>query len=90
ARTNGVPELELIGAKQVASLEPSIAAAGAIYSGSTGVIDQMELMRSLLNATEERGALVAFKHTITSLERDADAFVARFIDPAGEPGELRA
>jgi L-2-hydroxyglutarate oxidase LhgO len=90
ARANGVPDLDLLTRRKVASLEPSVSAVAAIYSGSSGVIDQMELMRSLLTAAQERGALVAFKHAVTAIERDGDGFRVAFSDPDGAPGELRA
>ena len=90
ARANGVPDLELLGASQVRQLEPNILAAAALYSGSSGVIDQMGLMRSLLTAAQANGTLAAFKHTVTSLQRDGDAFTLRIDDPSGENFHLQA
>ncbi|MCH8950384.1 MAG: FAD-dependent oxidoreductase [Chloroflexi bacterium] len=77
ARENGVPELELLAQRQVASLEPDVRAAAAIYSGTSGVIDQMELMRSLATAAQANGALIAYRHTVERIERAGDRFLSR-------------
>ncbi len=46
AAANGVPELYPVDEREMRSLEPAVRAVGGLYSGSSGVIDQMELMRS--------------------------------------------
>ena len=83
ARENGVPELELLAQRQVASLEPDVRAVAAIFSGTSGVIDQMELMRSLATAAQASGALIAYKHTVEQIERDGDRFLLGVSDPEG-------
>ncbi len=90
ARANGVPDLELLTVRQVKKLEPCIQAVAAIYSGSSGVIDQLGLMRSLLTAARANGALAAFKHTVTSLQREGGGFTLSIDDPSGESFRLRA
>ncbi len=91
AQANGVPDLELIASpRRIEELEPSIRAVAAIYSGSSGVIDQMGLMRSLLNVAQANGALVAFKHDVTSLRRDNHGFALTVLDPAGDSSTLKA
>ena len=45
AQENGVPDIRLLTRAEVQQLEPSIRAVAAIHSGSSGVIDQMQLMR---------------------------------------------
>ncbi len=87
ARLNGVPELELLSQRQVASLEPSIEAVAAISSRSTGVIDQMELMRSLEAAAVANGASVAYVHDVRQMERGSNGFELDARDPQG--GEMR-
>ncbi|MCI0889974.1 MAG: NAD(P)/FAD-dependent oxidoreductase [Chloroflexi bacterium] len=87
ARLNGVPELEMLSQRQVASLEPSIEAVAAISSRSTGVIDQMELMRSLESAAVANGASVAYVHDVQQLERTSGGFELDIRDPQG--GEFR-
>ncbi len=90
ARENDVPELELLAQRQVASLEPDVRAAAAIYSGTSGVIDQMELMRSLATAAQASGALIAYKHTVERIERDGDRFLLSVSDPEASATRLTA
>lgn len=90
ARENGVPELELLGRRQTAALEPDVRAVAAVYSGSSGVIDQMGLMQSLEAAAQGMGAIVAYKHTVAAIERRGGGFVVTFTGPDGERDELRA
>ncbi|MHB8907516.1 MAG: NAD(P)/FAD-dependent oxidoreductase [Syntrophales bacterium] len=67
AEENGVEGLTIIGARQVRSLEPDIAARSALYSPATGIIDTHRLMRSFLIRTEENGAIVAFRSDVTAI-----------------------
>ena len=91
AKANGVPDLELITSRrQIEVLEPAIEAVAAIYSASSGVIDQMGLMRSFLSVAQSNGVMVAFKHNVTALRRDADGFTLSIVDPAGDSSTLRA
>ena len=91
AQANGVPGLELITSRrQIEALEPAIEAVAAIYSASSGVIDQMGLMRSFLNVVRSNDVMVAFKHDVTALRRDADGFTLSIVDPAGDSSTLRA
>jgi L-2-hydroxyglutarate oxidase LhgO len=83
ARENGVPELELLSGQRAREMEPSVRAVGALWSGSSGVIDQMALMRSYAKAAEANGAILAYKHDVTQIERTADGCVVRGVDPAG-------
>ena len=89
-RSNGVPDLELLSQRQVASLEPSIKAVAAISSRSTGVIDQMELMRSLESAAAANGALLAYVHDVRQLERNSAGFRLDVRDPQGGDIQLEA
>ncbi len=90
ARLNGVPELEMLSHGKVRALEPSIEAHAAIYSGSSGVIDQMELMRSLEAAAAEHGALMAYVHNVRKIERAGNGFQLTIRDPDGEEMRLDA
>jgi L-2-hydroxyglutarate oxidase LhgO len=89
ARANGVPELALLSAREAERLEPSVRAVAAVYSGTSGVIDQMELMRSLLLAAQTNGALVAFKHTVSCAQRDKSGFQLTGTGPDGDGFALR-
>jgi len=87
ARANGVPDLHLLAPHEVERLQPGLRAAGALYSGSSGVIDQMAFMRSLLEEARYHGALVAFRHEVVGLRR-RDGFLVRYRSPEGQEGEL--
>ncbi|MDP2675374.1 MAG: NAD(P)/FAD-dependent oxidoreductase [Dehalococcoidia bacterium] len=85
ARANGVPDLRMLRKGELQSMEPAIRSAAALYSGSSGVIDQMELMRSYVAVARSNGAHFAFKHKLTGLKRLSSWFEVRVEGPdAGE------
>lgn len=88
AQANGVPDLYLLYPSEVAQLQPGLRVAGAIYSGSSGIVDQMAFMRSLLAEAQSHGALMAFHHEVVALRRGVDGFVVVYRGPEGEEGEL--
>lgn len=90
AEENGVPELRLIDAQEMARLEPDVRAVAALHSGSSGVIDQMGLMRSYLSVARSNGAMVAFKHEVSAIERDGGGMLVSFRDADGEQSTLAA
>jgi L-2-hydroxyglutarate oxidase LhgO len=90
ASTNGVPGIELLGQREVRSREPDVPALAAIYSETSGVVDQMGLMRSFLQTAEGNGAHVALKHELTAVERDGDGFTLRMKGPDGNEMVLSA
>jgi L-2-hydroxyglutarate oxidase LhgO len=87
---NGVPDLRMIGRDEVALLEPSITGVAAIFSGTSGVVDQMELMKSFARAAELNGAMTAYKHGVVALDRQGSGFVATMIDPSGAEVQISA
>src|SRR3990172_6817208 len=85
AQANGVPGLRMLRKGELQSMEPAVRGAVALYSGSSGVIDQMELMRSFVAAARSNGAHFAFRHTLVRLERRPSWFEVRVRGPdAGE------
>ena len=90
AAANGVPELYPVDEREMSSLEPAVRAVGGLYSGSSGVIDQMELMRSYLQVARSNGAHVAFRHQLIGLERRHGGFLLRMLGPQGEEFFLAA
>jgi L-2-hydroxyglutarate oxidase LhgO len=84
AEANGVPELRLLEGRELRSLEPTIRAVAALFSGSSGVVDQMGLMRSYLQVARGNGAYLAFKHEVTNLQRREGGFLVRMGGPAGD------
>ena len=83
ATANGVPELRLLDGRELRRLEPAVRGFAAIYSGSSGVVDQMGLMRSYLNVARANGTHVATKHELIGVERNGDHFDINVIDSDG-------
>ncbi|WP_042778738.1 NAD(P)/FAD-dependent oxidoreductase [Sinorhizobium fredii] len=59
ATRNGVADLRQISASEARSLEPALAATGALLSPSTGIVDSHAYMLSLLGDAENAGAVLA-------------------------------
>ena len=69
-RQNGAPRLEMIGAKQIARMEPNIKACAALYSPETGIISAHDLMNDYLARAQEGGARLVCRTTVTNIEPD--------------------
>ena len=74
AEQNGVPGLELLGKKQLLSIEPEVSALAALLSPTTGIIDSHRLMRSLLLAAEDNGALMSCRAKVTAIRFDGAGY----------------
>ena len=70
AEQNGVPGLELLGKKQIISMEPEVSALAALLSPTTGIIDSHRLMQSLLLAAEDKGAVMSCRAKVTAIRFD--------------------
>ncbi len=90
AATNGVRDLRVLDRRETRSLEPELEVAGALFSGSSGIIDQMGLMRSLVQSAVANGAHIAFKHEVTGLRRHGGGFLLDMIGPEGVRSSLVA
>jgi len=56
---NGLDDLYVISAAELRDREPAVFGAGAMVSPSSGIVDAVELMRSLLGEAEAAGAMLA-------------------------------
>lgn len=65
ARSNGVPDLELLDGAQARALEPAVACEAAVLSPSTGIVDSHALMLALQGEAEDAGATVVPRAPIT-------------------------
>jgi len=74
AAQNGVPGLELLGKKQLLSLEPEVSALAALLSPTTGIIDSHRLMQSLLLAAEDKGAMMSYRAKVTAIAFDGAGY----------------
>ena len=77
ARANGVDDLRLVDAAELAALEPALAAHGALLSPSTGIVDSHGLMLSLLGEAERHGAMLALGSPVLEGRAEADGIVLR-------------
>jgi len=66
ARANEVPGIRQVTREEAARLEPSVTCASAFFSETSGVVDQMEFMRSLAAEAAERGAMIAYQHELVA------------------------
>jgi L-2-hydroxyglutarate oxidase LhgO len=83
ARANGVPEVERIGAGRAAELEPAVRCVAAIWSRTTGVVDQAALMASYAAVAQGHGAWTALRHAVVAAERANSGFTVAMHDPDG-------
>ncbi len=90
AAANGVPDIRLESTDELRQLEPRVRCVAAIWSGSTGVVDQLALMASFASAAEQRGAWMALKHEVVGIERRAAEFAVTLSDPDGSPAKISA
>jgi len=69
---NGV-ELRMLGAAEVAALEPNVRAVAALYSPSTGIVNAHALMDHFAQAARSAGAVLQSRSELIALERrDSD------------------
>src|SRR5439155_26735148 len=91
ARANRVPGMTMIRDRdRLQELEPAVRCVAALYSATTGVVDQLELMSSYASAIEERGGWMALKHEVAAIERIAGGFEISRIGPDGAEARVTA
>jgi L-2-hydroxyglutarate oxidase LhgO len=74
---NGVDDLQLLGRAETLALEPTLNAAAALLSPSSGIVDSHALMTSLLADAEHAGATLALASPVTGGMRDGDGWRLR-------------
>jgi len=82
-RENGVDDLEMLDAQQVARMEPQVRACGALYSPSTGVIDSHRLMARLELLALGSGAAIAYNHEVIGISPGKNAAAVVYRTPSG-------
>ncbi len=91
ARANGVADIHRLSRAEALELEPHVRCVGALLSGSSGIVDQMELIASYQRAAAGRGTLLAFRHAVERIERrSTGGFVVRGTGPDGAPFAIEA
>ncbi len=74
ARASGAPAVELVPAAFVRAHEPAVAAAAALWCPETGIVDAVELARSLAADAAEHGGLVLTQARVRGIARAASAW----------------
>jgi L-2-hydroxyglutarate oxidase LhgO len=84
ATANGVLEIEVIAdPSRLRSLEPEMRCVAAIWSGTSGVVDQSAYMASVAAELQTHGGVLALKHEVDVIERVAAGFELSMRDPDG-------
>jgi L-2-hydroxyglutarate oxidase LhgO len=68
---------------ELRALEPHVSCVAALFSGTTGVVDQSALMASYAAEVEARGGWMALKHEVLAIERADGGFVVTMRGPDG-------
>ncbi len=89
ALANDVRGVERITGARARELEPHIPTIEAIWSPSTGVVDNYALARSYEAEAVAHGALIAYRHEVTSITRVPGGFEVALRDADGVASTLR-
>lgn len=89
AEANGVPGMRRLAPTEARAMEPAIRFAEAIACDASSVVDQAAYARSLESAARTAGVLIAYHHTVTGAERDAERFTLALRDAGGATSTLR-
>jgi L-2-hydroxyglutarate oxidase LhgO len=90
ARANGVSGVRRLTAAEALALEPEMHCVAALYSDTSGVVDQAAYMRSLAGEIGARGGMVALQHEVVRVAREGDGFRVRVRDADGAESEVEA
>jgi len=71
-------------------LEPNVEAVAALFSETSGIVDQAGLAKSLEFAARDQGVLFAFQHSVVGVEREAGGVTVHLRDAEGVESSLRA
>ena len=73
--TNGVKNIEKLSEVQVSNLEPLIKCKEGLLIPSTGIIDSISYMRSLVGEIEENGNMIAYNCSVEKVYLDNENFI---------------
>lgn len=90
ARQNGARDIARLTGAQARELEPHVPIVEAVWSPSTGVIDQAALAKSYESAAVSDGAMVVTHHEVLKVERVSGGFRLDLRDADGNESSLRA
>lgn len=77
ARANGVEDLRFLDKAEINRMEPNVAAVGALFSPSTGIIDSHKYMETLLGDFENAGGAIVYNAPVEGGTITANGIVLR-------------
>lgn len=88
AQANDVPGVRRLSLAEAQELEPALHCVAALYSETSGVVDQAGYMRSLASEIASRGGMVALRHEVTGIEGRGAGFALSVRDADGAESEF--
>ncbi len=90
-RANGVPGLALVGAEEMAALEPATKGVQGLFSPESGIVDSHALMAFLERQARDRGATFGYSCDVQGVTRVPGAgYSVELTDADGKPLTLRS
>jgi L-2-hydroxyglutarate oxidase LhgO len=90
ARGIGAKRLKIVGRKEIAKLEPNVAAVSAIYCPTSGIIDSHLLMKHYYNRAKDAGADFLFGGEVTGIERKSAHYELLIKEKNGSESKISA
>lgn len=81
---NGVGGLTLLDKEEVAELEPHICAQGGLLSENSGILDSHAFMARLEQNARERGAMIVYRHEVTSITHSGGCYQVYYKNADGD------
>jgi L-2-hydroxyglutarate oxidase LhgO len=88
AQANDVPGVRRLSVAESSALEASMRCVAALFSETSGVVDQAGYMRVLASELAARGGLLALQHEVVSAERRGTGFTLGVRDAEGAESAL--
>ncbi len=83
-RQNGAEGLEIISAEQVHILEPHIRCRAALLAPTSGIVDAFSLMRHFESSAKGKGARIAYRCELKTIEKTAEGYKLGVLDVDGQ------
>jgi L-2-hydroxyglutarate oxidase LhgO len=88
AIANGVLDIQEVEQTEISQLEPQIKARWALHSPSTGIINAHALMNRLEQIALQNGMLIAYCHSLQSIEKTNDGYRLQLTNPDFSTDEI--
>ena len=80
AENNGVEGIKKISKTEASNLEPLIYCEEALLVSSSGIVDAVSLMRSLVGRIQDSGSMIAYKSEIKKINFDGNKFLLSIVN----------